>query len=316
MIEPSLLARTKRSLSPTMDERPTKKQRVHHAIHHTQPVPSHLEPATQDPVFVQGQLLKAISAALVVAGFDGVNSTALEMFRSHTEAYMLKFLEYAKTSMHVSRRSKATAVDFALALSLMPNTATASRVQPQLALKLPDGVACPSIPQPNQELSPAPDFSHLLSALAPSDQKDYIPKHFPLLPPRHAWMETPVFLEREIDSRKMREKATQEGMLAEQALRKLAAAAKAGAMKAERNRTSMLRGPGRSSNTKRQAKKEEIFTDLLKDIGASEEAEDAEKNVDVAMGSVEVDVGMPEGVVVNYDMGHWRRSGTRQALRM
>nr|POF01314.1 protein opy2 [Quercus suber] len=316
MTEPAPLVEIKRPHSNTMDELPTKKQRIHRSVHHVQQVPPHLEPATQDPAFVQDQLLKSISAALVVAGFDGVNTTTLEMFRSHTEAYMLKFLDYAKTSMQASRRSKATAADFASALSLMPNTATASRVQPQLGLKLPAGVAYPSIRQPDQELGAPPDFSHLLSSLVDTDPKGYIPKHFPLLPPRHAWVETPVFPQREVDSRKMRERATQEGMLAEQALRKLAAAAKAGAMKAERNRSTILRRQGRARDTKREAGREEIFTDLLKDIGALEEAEDAEKNVDIALTSVDVDVGMPEGVVVNYDMGHWRRSSTRRALRI
>lgn len=61
---------------------------VRRKLHHVQHRPQYVEAASQDPVFVQGQLLRSISAALVMAGFDSVKPTALEMFRSHTEECM------------------------------------------------------------------------------------------------------------------------------------------------------------------------------------------------------------------------------------
>lgn len=78
---------TKRAHSEsTLDhEQPRKKVKVTRRLHHVQALPQHVEPAPQDPVFVQGQLLRSISAALAVAGFDSVKPTALEMFRSHVE---------------------------------------------------------------------------------------------------------------------------------------------------------------------------------------------------------------------------------------
>ena len=63
----------------------TKRRRVHHTLRDPYQRPSHVEPAPQDPVFAQGQLLRSIGAALVMAGFDSVKPSAMEMFRSHVE---------------------------------------------------------------------------------------------------------------------------------------------------------------------------------------------------------------------------------------
>ena len=52
---------------------------------HLQQRPDHVEPAPQDPVFAQSQLMRSITAALTLAGFDSVKPSALEMFRAATE---------------------------------------------------------------------------------------------------------------------------------------------------------------------------------------------------------------------------------------
>ena len=70
----------------THDSQQAKKRvKVTRRLHHVQKRPQHVELAPQDPVFVQGQLLRSISAALTMVGFDSVKPTALEMFRSHVE---------------------------------------------------------------------------------------------------------------------------------------------------------------------------------------------------------------------------------------
>lgn len=75
-----------RSHSPTMTSHlPSKKRRIHHTLHHTQRTPLHTEPAPQDPIFIQAQLLRSLTAALAIAGFDSVKPSALEMFRAQTE---------------------------------------------------------------------------------------------------------------------------------------------------------------------------------------------------------------------------------------
>lgn len=67
------------------EQQHSKKVKVHHHLHHAQHIPNEMEPAPQDPEFAEGQLLKSITAALTIAGFDSVKPTALEMFRGHVE---------------------------------------------------------------------------------------------------------------------------------------------------------------------------------------------------------------------------------------
>lgn len=73
------------SSSTVADQAPHKKRRVHHVLRHVQVRPKDIELAPQDPVFAQGQLMKSIGAALVMAGFDSVKPSALEMFRAQVE---------------------------------------------------------------------------------------------------------------------------------------------------------------------------------------------------------------------------------------
>ena len=230
---------------------------------------------------------------------------------------MLRFLSYARFWMQDGRRTQPTAQDFAAALSMMPNSATASLLKSQLSLPIPEAISFPSISEPGPAPPPAPDFSRLLEPLMTARPPAYVPKHFPALPPHHAWVETPVYPAREKDARKMREKATEEGVLAEQALRKLAAAAKTGAIRAERRRAQVLSGAGRSRDSgrdfaNRAKSREDTFAEALKDLGESDEMGDvgmdgAAEDMDGGM-----DLGMPEGVAVNYGMQHWRRGGARK----
>ncbi|TKA78556.1 hypothetical protein B0A55_02821 [Friedmanniomyces simplex] len=289
------------------EQQPRKRRRTTHTLRHVQRRPENVEPAPPDPAFAQGQLLRSISAALNAVGFDGVKPTALEMFRSHTEEYMLRFAAYIRTSMQAQRRTRPVAQDFSMALSLMPNTATASLLKPHLGLPIPESISYPSITDPAPPEAPIPDFSALLQPLTTASRPRYIPTHFPALPPKHSWVHTPVYAEREKDARKMREKATQEGMLAEQALRKLATAAKAGALNAEKRRGNALSGPGKVRNgtavSKRVEDRRDTFVDVMKEVGGVEE--EGELDMEGANGDAledGIDTGMPDGVVVNYNM--------------
>jgi hypothetical protein len=232
---------------------------------------------------------------------------------------MLDILSHVRHSMHDQRRTKPTAYDYAISLAKMPNAAAASQLLPQLGLQVPPALAFPATSDPPPPVPAPPDLSKLLEPLMTRQPPSYIPKHFPALPPRHAWESTDVFSERERDARKMREKATGEGMMAEQALRKLAAAAKAGAMKAERKRSeklaaqgSSLRGSARGRGRVRA--KEDTFAEVLKDLGDTDEA--VELGVDGTDEQIQggMDLGMPEGVIVNHNMAHWRKGGHRQSL--
>lgn len=291
---------------------------VRRSLHHAQRIPHHIEPATQLPDFAEDQLLKSISASLTLAGFDGIMPTALEMFRAHTEAYMLELLSHARNSMELHRRTTPTAQDFQMALARVPSARTASSLKPQLAIKLPEPISYPSIPDPPPAPAPTPDFSELLEPLLVK-KPAYVPSHFPQLPAQHAWKETAVYPTREKDARRMREKATEEGMMAEQALRKLAAAAKVGVMKAEsKRRTSLaLAGVGKvrdNAGGRKRPAAEMLFDDVLNEVGASHGSHDVMALDGVSEGGL-TQAEMEERVVVNSGMVSWR-GGARHGLSL
>jgi hypothetical protein len=84
---------------------------------------------------------------------------------------------------------------------------------------------------PPEEKDPFDDFSGMpvldpyLSGENDRVRSQYIPPHFPQFPSKHTYRYTPVFTERELDPRKIRERATEDGRHGEEALRKLARAA-------------------------------------------------------------------------------------------
>lgn len=315
---------------PQLSDVPASKKRklVHHTLRHDTPnLPQHVELVIQDPVFAQGQLLRSIAAGLALAGFDSVQSSALEMFRAHAEEYMLSFLSQVRASMTTSRRTTPTALDFAA--SLAHTSSPASQLQPHLRVPVREDLAFPPVPTLREPLPPQspPDFSSLLRPLMTDRPPAYIPQHFPALPPKHSWKATADLpSRRETDARKMREKATEEGTLAEQALRKLAAAAKAGALKVERKRsghTSTVPTPhgtrlGGQRAALRARQKVDTFEDVLKDIGEEGAVDAAVDRLDAgmkeALADEGMDLGMPEGVIVNHDMAHWRRGRHRLGL--
>lgn len=245
---------------------------------------------------------------------------------------MLGFLSHVRNSMVAARRITPTAIDFTVATSSMSNAATASPLKPQLQLPLPKSLALPSIPSPEPETQDAPKLDQLLEPLLETNQPSYIPIHFPHLPAQHAWKETDVFAQRETNARKMREQATQDGKDAENALRKLATAAKQGmsrAERAERRRSSLpladlgrirdgkiskAQQNGRDKGKVKQ-KKDDVLADLLSEMdegsgkGEGGLAKVGEDGMDA------VDIGLSSGVVVNHDVGHWRKGAGRQGLR-
>ncbi|KAF2458552.1 transcription factor TFIID complex subunit 8 C-term-domain-containing protein [Lineolata rhizophorae] len=210
----------------------------HHALRHRQSFAGldvqHV--GVQDEAFYQSQVIRGIGVAMSAAGFDGATAPALETVRGMVDEFMSHFLDHVRASMLACRRTTPIPHDFAYALAaagLAP-----SDLLPHLSLPIPPEVAQPpaSAPAPEEPAPPPLDNvlgPELVAPLgAPRDgdanaaTKSYVPAHFPNLPSMHTWQSTPVFSERETDPRVMRERATAEGVLAEQALRKLMAAGK------------------------------------------------------------------------------------------
>lgn len=191
--------------------------------------------------------------------------------------------------MTASRRTTPIPSDFTVALST--HNLSSTDFYPHLSLALPAPISAPAIAAPTPAEPPPTDLSPMLgSSLTRTDPSfSYIPSHFPALPSRHAWQSTPVFTDRERDPRKMRERATEEGILAEQALRRLTSARKPAQSRGERG-------------TKRDEARAKIWLEVVGEMLGDEE-EGMAGGLD---GSVEEEKG---GLRVNFERAHWRRGG-------
>ena len=79
-------------------------------------------------------------------------------------------------------------------------------------------------PPPDDNAPPSLDTLSMQRKGPPDHRKGFIPASFPALPAEHAYRQSPVYPKREDDPRRIRELATEEGRLGEEALRKLAGA--------------------------------------------------------------------------------------------
>lgn len=124
---------------------------------------------------------------------------------------------------HAQRRTRPTVLDFQDMLT--HSRISLSSLEDELKRapsKTHSFVPLPPAPPPPQE----PDLSSLLGPELEGGERDkrrYVYDHLPPFPSRHTYMETPVFTQRPTEPRKIRERATEEARLAENALRKLLA---------------------------------------------------------------------------------------------
>jgi hypothetical protein len=131
--------------------------------------------------------------------------------------------------MSVSRRTQPIPQDFELALR--ENLISVDDLPPYIKSMQPVDPIPTTLPSPPPEKDPFDDFAGmpvLDSHLSGEDDRvrnPHIPAHFPQFPSKHTYRHTPVFTEREVDPRKLRERATEDGRHGEEALRKLARAA-------------------------------------------------------------------------------------------
>lgn len=235
---------------------------------------------------------------------------------------MMKMLSQVRKSMTSSRRTETVAHDWIYALSTtglrgsgpLEQHFDTGEVPPSLLLPQFDPPQPPDAPPVSTESLLGPD----LSGRADKEARAYIPKHFPPFPSKNTYTATPVFTKRENDPRKIREKATEEGILAEQTLRTLMAAQKAGIQK-------QSAGKRKRSRRMKESDKlwQEAMTDLLAEEKEREKAQaqrqarleddddfdlDAPPEVAALQPIVERNVNLEEGVHVNYDQKFWRKS--------
>ena len=207
--------------------------------------------------------------------------------------------------MASSRRTQPIPHDFEHALqrndiplaSLRPHLKPLSSVKP-VARLLPE--PAPEEPEPRTDL---PFLGPELSGTAHRYKSAYIPKHFPNFPSRHTYQETPVFTKRETDPRKIREQATEEGRLGEEALRKLTRAAKDDHSSSTEHREKSLWG---RKNESTDSMFEKTLKALLKKSSTmprkDSELGGATSSIPKVAGRLDL------GPIVNCDRVYWRKS--------
>ncbi|GAM85631.1 hypothetical protein ANO11243_036380 [Dothideomycetidae sp. 11243] len=293
-------------MDPLVPEQRLKSKSLRHELHNVQSLPASIEPAVQDPFFTQLQFDKGITAMLAVAGFDSVTASALHSLKALAEEYIVGFLETVCMSMLASRRGSPIPQDFILALAELG--IAPSQLEEQLLLQIPKDISSPDILPPAPDEPSSLDLRSMLgSSLCDQSTKSHpqIPSHFPPLPSVHTWRDTQHIVAREKDPRKIRELAAQEGILAEQALRKLAAAANKPRSRLHRTESAA------------EKSKQAIWQDALAALASEEQSTEMKAGEDVDMtdgaddGAANVKNGSKaadrSAMVINYDRAHWRK---------
>jgi hypothetical protein len=196
---------------------------------------------------------------------------------------MLRFLSKVRRSMLASRRTCPIATDFETAIAVFDIPRPDDQLQPY---ETQPAINAPLYPTP----PPDDEFHNLVelpaSFLGPDldghgklKRYSFATKGLPELPSAHTYKDTPVFPHRESDTRKIRELATHEGKLGEQALRKLAGAIKLDAAHtlevAEASSKQKNPAPSRQPRRKRwkagvDLSEEAVFEDTLRDLLSKE----------------------------------------------
>jgi transcription initiation factor TFIID subunit 8 len=220
-----------------------------------------------------------------------------------------------------ARRTETVAHDWIYALTSSGYKGSAPLDQHFDTGAIPPSLLQPYFEPPAPPEAPPPETESLLgpglSGKADKDTRAYIPKHFPAFPSKHTYKATPVFTNRENDPRKIREKATEGGVLAEQSLRKLMAAQKAGIQK---------QNVGKRKRSRRMKESDKLWQDAMTDLldeererEKDEERRQAQMDEDDDWGMTDVPVPQPtvdrnvnleEGVHVNYEQKYWRKSAS------
>lgn len=209
------------------------------------------------------------------------------------------------------RRRQPIPQDFTYALS--KHNLTVSSLLPHLQPPVPPSLSQIWLEPANEAAPPPPDFlpflGPALSGATEKEQSSYIPSHFPAFPSKHTYKATPEFTEREKDPRAVRERATEEGRLGEEALRRLIGAGKAGGNR----HNSLLRGKGAGGP---RQKLEDMWMRTMQAVSEQEERRENGLEIDARHQAGEATSERPGvrnaleklelGAVVNWEKTYWR----------
>ncbi|KAL8805037.1 MAG: hypothetical protein Q9223_005436 [Gallowayella weberi] len=221
---------TKRSASAVDFDIPTAKKRNLATSHHSSTARYSHGLKLEELAFNGNEeaellLTRSIGLALEAVGFEAAEPLALESFRLAVEEYMHDFLADVRQSMLSCRRITSIPPDFLQALHTH-----------QLSLRALVAHLDPPVPRRKRRTAlsyePQQEEQHYnhdflgatLNGGADERSRSYVPRHFPSLPSKHTYQATAEYPSREEDPRKIRERATEEGRLGEEALRRLVSA--------------------------------------------------------------------------------------------
>ena len=225
-----------------------------------------------------------------------------------TPTDMAHYLAGVRQSMLSCRRTSPVAQDFLQALHTHQLSLRA--LLPHLDPPVP-----PERSQYPLQADPSQDDDHRqLELLAPilngalaEQANGYVPKHFPNFPSRHTYKATADFPEREINPRKVRERATEEGRLGEEALRKFVGTGFGHAAQAAQQQ---------QSSKSMRAKREQMFMETMAALSeGAEGAMDIDMDLETS-GKGKQKEGDLEGSklgrgrlqsAVNFEKKYWRK---------
>ncbi|KAL8946529.1 MAG: hypothetical protein Q9222_007089 [Ikaeria aurantiellina] len=259
-------------------------------------------------------LARSISLALEAVGFEASEALALDSFRLAAESYIHSLLGAVRQSMLSCRRSQPTVQDFLQSLHThqLSLRALVPHLKPPVSRKLR------RIELAYEDEKDGDDYTHLtfntnLEGTPDDRSRPYIPHRLPTLPGRHTYKATADYPVREEDPRKVRERATEEGRLGEEALRRLVSA---GAV--DQTKSTSSRRHATSLRTKRhelwkatmQATSSVHSSDKFPDT--DELALNLPRNESQCLRKPVSDFGRISSAV-NADKRYWRKPATAQA---
>ncbi|KAI4223452.1 MAG: hypothetical protein L6R36_005418 [Xanthoria steineri] len=254
-------------------------------------------------------LTRSIALALAALGFEASEPLALASFRLVVEEYMHDILTDVRQSMLACRRTECVAPDFLQALHThqLSLRALLPHLDPPVARKKAQ-ITLTYEPQREEEQCDHRFLGPELNDASDEQRRTYIPRHFPTLPSKHTYQATAEYPSREEDPRKIRERAAEEGRLAEEALRRLISAKSS-------DRPPTLRGGPRGKSVREQ--REDLWKETMQAVNSVSTIEPS-KGAD----SMDLDDSRPELLLpgksvadegrissaVNAEKKYWRRA--------
>jgi Transcription factor TFIID complex subunit 8 C-term len=188
---------------------------------------------------------------------------------------VLNLCKYIRRPMLAARRTAPIAPDFESAFQALQVPTPEDQLAPRSTSKPPPPLSLLPTPPPDDfsdthEL-PESILGPEVNAKEETWRDPHIPSTFPSFPSQHTFRDTAVLPPRERDPRRIRELATEEGRLGEQALRKLAGAVRGEGkldLSIEVDAAAVEIQPGRRRNKKETM--EGMFEETMKELAKTE----------------------------------------------